>query len=185
MEESLKRRITVDEHCGEVHGGFDESGRPAKTARLEGNLILEATSESFTDIQNLDTKPPETEIESADIDADNCVITNDSSVSDNECSSAIDSLGDEIVIKIFSYLSTRDLLRVACKVNRRWHRLTRAPELWRHIVLDLNKLRLREGMDYRPLLIDDRILATLTSLSRAVLSVDLTDCNGLSHGNSG
>ena len=96
----------------------------------------------------------------------------------------LDSLGDEIVIEIFSYLSTKDLLRSACRVCRKWRRLTRAPELWRHIVLDVNKLRLREGLDYRPHLIDDRILSSLTSLSRGILSVDLTDCNALSTGKS-
>ena len=110
----------------------------------------------------------------ADADATDCPLT------------PLDSLGDEIVIKIFSYLSTRDLLRFACRVCRKWHRLTRAPELWRHIVLDVSKLRLRDternGPDYRPHLIDDRILSSLTSLSRGILSVDLTDCNALSCG---
>ena len=97
----------------------------------------------------------------------------------------IDHLGNELVIKVFSYLPTRDLLRAVCRVNRKWYKLSRAPELWRHVVLDVNKLRLKEGMDYRPKLITDPILLDLTSRSQGILSVDLTDCNALSAGTLG
>ena len=92
-------------------------------------------------------------------------------------------LENELVIKIFSYLSLKDLLRSACRVNRKWHKLSRAPELWRRIVLDVNKLELKQGMDYRPKLITDDILNDLTSRSEGIQSIDLTDCNALTEGN--
>ena len=93
-----------------------------------------------------------------------------------------DNLSNELIIKIFSQLPMKDLLRSCCRVSRKWRTLSRAPELWRHVTLDVNKLGLKRGMDYRPTLITDDILTNSTSLSEGILNVDLSDCNALSVG---
>ena len=96
----------------------------------------------------------------------------------------LDDLSNEIIIKILSHLPVKDLLRSCCRVNRKWHTLSRAPELWRRVTLDVNKLGLlkRGNMDYRPTLITDDIFTNLTSLSEGIVNVDLSDCNALSVG---
>ena len=93
-----------------------------------------------------------------------------------------DNLSNELIIKIFSQLPMKDLLRSCCRVSRKWRTLSRAPELWRHVTLDVNKLGLlkRGNMDYRPTLITDDIFTSLTSLSDGIVNVDLTNCNALS-----
>ena len=196
MEASLKRRISDENSDNDKIECADESERPPKVAKVEEDHDSDKhASEKHASEKHASEKHASDKHASDDAtkgmpedDSLNDSVNKTSSLAleatptDGDSALVLDSLGDEIIIKIFSYLTTKDLLRFACKVNRRWNRLTRAPELWRHIVLDVNKLRLRDGMDYRPLLIDDNILASLTSLSRGVLSVDLTDCNALSSG---
>ena len=188
MDTSLKRRLAQDEaNCDEDRS---DVGEPAM--KVQRGLADLATVGSLAQDDEDDRCDIAGEVDKALIESDTILATsvepcdNDhpASVSSPSASQPLvfDILGNELVIKIFSYLPVKDLLRSCCRVCRKWYKLSRAPELWRHVTLDVNKLGLKRGMDYRPTLITDDIFTNLTSLSEGIVNVDLSDCNALSVG---
>ena len=67
-------------------------------------------------------------------------------------------------------------------VSWKWYQLSRSPDLWSYITLDLKMLGFARGTDDGSAIITDKIFADLTSLSDGIRLLDLVMCRALSLG---
>lgn len=81
------------------------------------------------------------------------------------CAGNINDLPHSVLLKIFGYLTMKELLQTAMLVCKCWHCLTHDPDLWRSVSL--------KGFPR----VNDEIVKYLTSLSDNMAAVDLTDAN--------
>ena len=92
------------------------------------------------------------------------------------CMSVFDLLADDIIVRIFSHLSS-DHLCLISRVCQRWYRLVWDPILWKHIVIKNEKLDVDKALRY----LTKRLSYNTPTVCVIVESIKLTGCERLSN----